>query len=120
MVSIDICADLEIVELLAWAKAARRMRRPGLSMLKGVAYVSSTRIGTLLRADRFCNYLQVNAPTPHGVCSSKVLNVLRLVPQEVAAFGKVAATTPRQSREPTFRLLRSDNDLVQFGCLPFR
>jgi putative manganese efflux pump len=53
-------ADLEIVELLARAKAARRMRSPGLSMLKGVAYVlsPSTRIGTLLRADRFCNYLQ--------------------------------------------------------------
>src|SRR6202047_3782401 len=110
MVSIDICAERKIVELLAWAKAARRMRRPGLSMLKGVAYVSSTRIGTLLRADRFCNYLHVNAPTPNEVCTRKLRNVLALVPREVASYSTVAAPTPGRGREPTFRLLHSDND----------
>ena len=52
-------------------------------------------------------------------CSSKV-DVLRLVPQAVAALGKVAAPTPRQDYEPTLRLLCSDNNLVQFGHLLFR
>jgi hypothetical protein len=59
------------------------------------------------------------AAWPVLICSSKV-DVLRLVPQAVAALGKVAAPTPRQDYEPTLRLLCSDNNLVQFGHLLFR
>jgi hypothetical protein len=62
-----------------------------------------------------------NALSPTlNVCSSKGLSVLHLVPQEVVAFGKVAAPTPRERSEPTFSLLRPDNYLVQLGCLPCR
>jgi len=55
-----------------------------------------------------------------GLCSSESLNDRRFISQEVATFSETSTPTLRERHEPLFRLLCSNNHLIQLCCLSGR
>ena len=56
----------------------------------------------------------------YRLCSSESLNDRRFISQEVATFSETSTPTLRERHEPLFRLLCSNNHLIQLCCLSGR